>query len=44
MLIILIALTVAASVTLVVISMLRRPAASTIETRMTDFRQRAVGY
>ncbi len=44
MLIILIALTVAASVTLMVVSMLSRPAASTIETRITDFRQRAVGY
>lgn len=44
MLIILIALTVAASVTLMVVSMLTRPAATTIETRITDFRQRAVGY
>lgn len=44
MLIILIALTVAASVTLMVVSMLSRPAASTIESRITDFRQRAVGY
>lgn len=44
MLIILIALTVAASVTLMVVSLLTRPAASTIETRITDFRQRAVGY
>ncbi|HET9476506.1 MAG TPA: type II secretion system F family protein [Dehalococcoidia bacterium] len=44
MLIILIALTVAASVTLMVVSMLTRPAASTIESRITDFRQRAVGY
>ncbi|HET8944491.1 MAG TPA: type II secretion system F family protein [Dehalococcoidia bacterium] len=44
MLIILIAITVAASVTLMVVSMLTRPAATTIETRITDFRQRAVGY
>lgn len=44
MLIILIALTVAASVTLTVISLLGRPSASTIETRITDFRNRAVGF
>jgi tight adherence protein C len=42
MLIILIGLTVAASVTMMVIALLSRPAASTIESRITDFRQRAV--
>jgi tight adherence protein C len=44
MLIILIALTVAASVTLMVVAVMSRPAASAIESRITDFRQRAVGY
>jgi len=44
MLIILIALTVAASVTLMVVGFVSRPAASAIESRITDFRQRAVGY
>ena len=44
MLIILIALSVAASVTLVVMSFMARPAASAIESRITDFRNRAVGY
>ncbi len=44
MLIILIALTVAASVTLTVVAFVSRPSASAIESRITDFRTRAVGY
>jgi Flp pilus assembly protein TadB len=41
MLLILIALTVAASVTVTVVSLLNRPAPASIESRITDFRQRA---
>lgn len=44
MLIILIALSVAASVTLTVVAFMTRPSASAIESRITDFRNRAVGY
>ncbi len=44
MLIILIALTVAGSVTLMVFGLVSRPAASAIESRITDFRQRAGSY
>ncbi len=44
MLIVLIALSVAASVTLTVVALMARPSASAIESRITDFRNRAVGY
>ena len=44
MLIVLIALSVAASVTLTVVAFIARPSASAIESRITDFRNRAVGY
>jgi tight adherence protein C len=44
MLIVLIALSVAASVTLMVVALMARPSASAIESRITDFRNRAVGY
>jgi len=44
MLIVLIALSVAASVTLTVVAFMARPSASAIESRITDFRNRAVGY
>ena len=44
MLIVVIALTVAVSVTLMVVALMSKPVATTIESRITDFRQRAVGY
>jgi len=44
MLIILIAISVAASVTMLVVALTSKPAASAIESRITDFRARAVGY
>ena len=44
MLIVLIAITVVASVTFVVTAVMSRPAAASIETRITDFRQRSASY
>ena len=44
MLIVLIAISVAASVTFVVTAVMARPAATSIETRITDFRQRSASF
>jgi tight adherence protein C len=44
MLIVLIAITVVASVTFVVTAVMARPAAASIETRITDFRQRSASF